>query len=138
MSQSTTEEKFRVSLSVSEMELIVAHLSMDGGALDNLALIQKFHKTIAKAQLGITVAAYAGSTKVPGMGTIAKIQQSEADAKGAALLSKLHAGESLSDDETYDAMTYLIDVRKEAPTHPAEIAAMDTYMTMKIQKSIGG
>lgn len=131
-------EKFRVSLSVAEMEVICSALSLGEGALDNLALIRHFHKTMAKASVGAVMAAYAGNTKQPGMATIAKIQQNEVNVRGAALLSKLRQSQPLTDEEVYEAMNYLIEVCKEAPSHATEIAALDTYMTTKIQKSIGG
>lgn len=138
MNNVNPDEKFRVSLSVAEMEVICSALSIGEGALDNLALIQRFHKTMAKASVGAVMAAYAGSTKQPGMATIAKIQRTEKEIQGAALLAKLHTGQTLTDDETYEAVNYLVEIRKEAPSHATEIAALDIYMMMKIQKSIGG
>lgn len=139
VSQRNSDEKFRVSLSVAEMNTICNALSAGDGALDNLALIQRFHKTMAKASVGAVMAAYAGATKQPGMATIAKIQQSEAHKEAESLLHSLRAGQIvLTEDQMYQAMNYLIDVLKEAPKHPKEIAALDAYMSIKIQKSIGG
>lgn len=138
IAQANPDEKFRVSLSVSEMEVICSALSIGEGALDNLALIQRLHKTMAKASVGAVMAAYAGSTKQPGMATMQKIQRTEKEIQGAALLAKLHTEQPMSDDEVYEAMNYLIEVMKSAPSHATEIAALDTYMTMKIQKSISG
>lgn len=131
------DTKFRISLTVAEMQTLLQLSTEHGDAIDMLPINQKLQKAIAKASLGIITPAYVGSTKVPGLATMARITKEATDSKGAALLAQLRAGESLTDEETYEALNYLIETRKEAPQSPEEIAALDTYMHIKVMKSIG-
>lgn len=139
MSDQLNDAKFRISFSLSELQVLQHFLALPSptiDALDILPLVQKIRKAELKASVGITLPAYTGKTNLPGAATIARIANDEKYAKGEELLNRVRSGgaqsATLTEQETFLAMTHLIETLGKTPETPEEKDAMATYLHVKV------
>ena len=142
MNDQLNDAKFRISFSLSELQVMQHFLSLPSptiDALDILPLVSKIRKAELKASVGITLPAYTGKTNLPGVATIARIANDEKYAKGEELLNRVRSGgtqspdsATLTESETYLAMAHLIETLGKTPETEEEKEAMATYLHVKV------
>ena len=150
MNDQLNDAKFRISFSLSELQVLQHFLALPSptiDALDILPLVQKIRKAELKASVGITLPAYTGKTNLPGVATIARIANDEKYAKGEELLNRVRSGgaqspdsanltnpelPTLTEQETYLAMVHLIETLGKTPETEEEKEAMATYLHVKV------
>lgn len=132
---SQQEEKYRVSMSYSELQLLIHYIQQDKeNILENASFLRRLEKQAKKISFGLLDPAYIAATPTAGGAFVAQLQKEQEISAGKLARDKLGNGLQLSDTEEDDLATYLLNhLSQEQETFTKEEkAALSNFMARKM------